>query len=97
MSTLSTGVGMVLIDRVGRRPLLLVFAALQTVSLVGSAVYYSLAARTDLDLSAVQWLPPAALLLYGVAYPIGLGSVPNALQASNPEQPLHMLGIQSLT
>ena len=74
---------MVLIDRVGRRPLLLAFASLQTLSLVGSAVYYTLDSRTDLDLGAVPWLPPAALLLYGVAYPIGLGSVPNALQVTS--------------
>lgn len=80
VSTLSTGVGMVLIEQLGRRTLLVTFAALQFVSLLGSAVYYTLDERTDADLAALRWLPPAALLLYGVAYPIGLGCVPNALQ-----------------
>lgn len=80
VSTVSTGVGAVLIDRVGRRLLLIAFASLQFVSLMGSAVYYSLDERTEVDLAAVQWLPHTALVLYGVAYPIGLGTVPNALQ-----------------
>lgn len=82
VSTLSTGVGMVLIDRVGRRPLLIAFSALQFVSLLASAVYYTLDERTAMDVSIAEWVwvPPTALVLYGISYPIGLGCVPNALQ-----------------
>ncbi|XP_034252736.1 solute carrier family 2, facilitated glucose transporter member 8-like isoform X2 [Thrips palmi] len=82
VSTLSTGVGAVLMDRAGRRPLLIAFSALQFASLLASAVYYTLDERTTLDMSVPEWVwvPPAALVLYGVSYPIGLGCVPNTLQ-----------------
>jgi len=72
------------VDLVGRKPLLFWASLIQTIALTASAVYYTLLAHwKDMASSSSWWrfVPTVGLLVFAVAYPMGLGTVPNVLQS----------------
>ncbi|MFR0357286.1 sugar porter family MFS transporter [Streptomyces sediminimaris] len=66
-----TVVAVLLLDKVGRRPLLLTGTALLTVALAGLGVYFAVPALRD----SAPWMALVALVLYIAAFAIGLGPV----------------------
>ncbi|XP_059049626.1 facilitated trehalose transporter Tret1-like isoform X2 [Achroia grisella] len=70
---LSNGVSVMLVDRAGRRPLLLVSAAVMCVAMaaMGSAFYF------ELDkMSWLGYLPIASLVVFMMGFSIGFGGLP---------------------
>ncbi|XP_034232709.1 facilitated trehalose transporter Tret1-like [Thrips palmi] len=67
-----------LVDRAGRRPLLLASCGLSALSLSTAGLYFFLK-WVDPKMDAPTWLPVGGLLAYGVAYPLGLAPIPAAL------------------
>jgi SP family facilitated glucose transporter-like MFS transporter 8 len=65
-----------LVDRVGRRPLLLLSTIGLGVSTLGLAVYFHLESKTDVDLSPVDWIPITCLVLYLSLFSLSLGVLP---------------------
>ncbi|MEU0215144.1 sugar porter family MFS transporter [Streptomyces sp. NPDC006265] len=66
-----TVVAVLLLDRVGRRPLLLTGTAVLTCALVALAVYFA----SDTVAQAVPWLALVALVVYMAGFAVGLGPV----------------------
>lgn len=65
-----------LVDRVGRKPLLLLSTIGVGVATLGLAVYFCLDERTDIDLSPVDWIPITCLVLYVSLFSLALGVLP---------------------
>ncbi|XP_045463589.1 facilitated trehalose transporter Tret1-like [Harmonia axyridis] len=72
-------VATLLVDKFGRKTLLMVSAVTTGISLGTIGVYFYL--QVDNDLSAESWLPVAALMTFAVTFKIGLGTVPIVLTA----------------
>ncbi|XP_068993376.1 facilitated trehalose transporter Tret1-like [Neodiprion pinetum] len=64
-----------IIDRVGRRPLLIVSAAMMAISL-GALGYYFKMKSSGWDVTGVGWIPLVSLTLYVVMFSVGYGSIP---------------------
>lgn len=67
-----------LVDRAGRRPLLLASCGLSALSLSAAGLFFFLKVVDPL-MDAPTWLPVGGLLAYGVAFPLGLAPIPAAL------------------
>lgn len=63
-----------LIDKIGRKPLLLISSVFMCVSLTMLSVYFELNARGVV--LEFEWLPPICLILFVIAYGIGYGPIP---------------------
>lgn len=76
-----------IIEKLGRKPLLLVSTTLCSISLFFLGFYFLLKERNFDIYQSFTWLPVASVLFFVVAYSIGLGPVPlttiNELFASN--------------
>lgn len=68
-----------LVDKLGRKPLLLLSIIGSGIALTTQAVYFHLKNHTDYDLSSVGFVPLAALLFYVVFFNVGLWSIPMLL------------------
>lgn len=68
-----------LVDRVGRRILMLVSGLSATVALVGVGVFFHLKYVAKADVSAISWLPVAAIITYEVVTTLGIGTLPYVL------------------
>lgn len=68
-----------LVDRLGRRPLLLVstFGCAATLAVMGAYQYIHL--QTGADTAAYDWLPLVCLVVFLVSYCLGLGPLPIAM------------------
>ncbi|XP_043237113.1 facilitated trehalose transporter Tret1-like [Amphibalanus amphitrite] len=71
---LSTLVSVVLVDRLGRKVLLLTSDALMAVCLLALGVFFHLKDSGSAD--SLGWLPLASLMLYVFAFSIGFGPIP---------------------
>jgi MFS family permease len=65
-----------LVDRIGRKPLLLSSTIGVGVAALGLAVYFCLDNRTNVDLSSVDWIPVTCLVLYVSMFSLALGVLP---------------------
>lgn len=74
LSTFAAIASIFLIDRCGRKFLLIVSSAGTTVSMVGLMIHFMTMDRTN-----SQWLPMASILLFMLAYFLGLMCVPSAI------------------
>jgi SP family facilitated glucose transporter-like MFS transporter 8 len=68
-----------LVDRLGRRPLLLASTCGCAVSLVIMGAYQYVHLRTDVDTAAYDWLPLACVIVFLVTYCLGVGPLPIAM------------------
>lgn len=74
------GIGtMFLVDRLGRRLLLLVSASGCAISLAVMGAYQYVHLRTDVDTTAYDWLPLACVVVFLVTYYSGVGPLPIAM------------------
>jgi len=64
-----------LVERAGRRPLLLVSSAGMSVCHCAIGVFFYLQAR-QYDMSTMLWVPVTALSVYMVVYSMGMGTIP---------------------
>lgn len=77
MQVLATFVAAMIVDRVGRRILLLVSIVVMSLSLLMLGVYFQLKQQNgDESVEAINWLPVFALCLYIVAFSLGFGPIP---------------------
>uniref|UniRef100_A0A1B6KT79 Major facilitator superfamily (MFS) profile domain-containing protein n=1 Tax=Graphocephala atropunctata TaxID=36148 RepID=A0A1B6KT79_9HEMI len=79
--TVSNFIATPLVDRLGRRPLLLFSGAGCGVVTGISAVFYYLDRETDVDMSSYIWVPYFCLLCFGVTHSMGIGVIPHTLMA----------------
>lgn len=79
-----------LVDRAGRRPLLLASCALSAVALSATGLFFCLK-DLSVDMSEATWLPVGGLLAYAVAFPLGLAPIPAALLGEL--FPAHLKGV----
>ncbi|XP_048507017.1 facilitated trehalose transporter Tret1-like [Athalia rosae] len=65
----------VVVDRTGRRPLLILSGTGMTICLFTFGYYFMLKESGD-DVRSISWIPLSSLVLYTVFYSIGFGGVP---------------------
>ncbi|CAL7946279.1 unnamed protein product [Xylocopa violacea] len=70
-----SGVAALIVDRAGRKPLLMISTSIMSASLIALGYYFKLKDGGD-DVSALGWLPLTSLIVFMVAFSIGLGPVP---------------------
>lgn len=68
-----------LLDKYGRRPLLILSCLGSGIILIIGGVYFYLQQNTDVDISSVTWIPIAVMMAYVVCFCIGLGTVPSVI------------------
>lgn len=66
------------VDKLGRRPLLLASTIATSSSLFVLSIYFYLLVTMG-DVSSIGWLPLATLIIYRIAYGLGIGSLPQTL------------------
>lgn len=70
---------MPLIDRWGRKPLLIVSSLTTGLTTLTTSVYYYLDRETDVDVTNIRWIPYACLIIFAFTYSIGIGFIPSTL------------------
>lgn len=70
-----SGVAALIVDRAGRKPLLMISTGVMSVSLIALGFYFRQKASNS-DVSSLGWLPLTSLIVFMVAFSIGLGPVP---------------------
>ena len=68
-----------LIDRVGRRILMLVSGLSSAVALLAVGLFFYLKYYVKADVSAISWVPVAAIITYEVMTALGIGTLPYVL------------------
>ncbi|XP_057339495.1 uncharacterized protein LOC130676995 [Microplitis mediator] len=69
------GVAALIVDRAGRKPLLIFSSSFMSISLVALGLYFNLK-DSGKDVSNLGWLPLVSLTLFMIAFSIGLGPIP---------------------
>ncbi|XP_071649626.1 facilitated trehalose transporter Tret1 isoform X1 [Temnothorax longispinosus] len=70
-----TGVAALIVDRAGRKPLLIFSSSVMLVSLVALGTYFNIKASGS-DVSKLGWLPLTSLTLFMISFSIGMGPIP---------------------
>ncbi|XP_076245976.1 facilitated trehalose transporter Tret1 [Calliopsis andreniformis] len=70
-----SGVAAVIVDRAGRKPLLMISTGLMSVSLLALGYYFK-QKNSESDVSSLGWLPLTSLIVFMIAFSIGLGPIP---------------------
>ncbi|CAK9830994.1 Facilitated trehalose transporter Tret1-2 homolog [Anthophora retusa] len=70
-----SGVAALIVDRAGRKPLLMLSTGVMSASLVALGYYFK-QKDSGSDVSSLGWLPLTSLIVFMVAFSIGLGPVP---------------------
>lgn len=65
-----SGVAAIIVDRAGRKPLLIFSSSVMTVSLVALGLYFNIKANGN-DVSNLGWLPLTSLTLFMISFSIG--------------------------
>ncbi|KAF5294388.1 hypothetical protein FQR65_LT10753 [Abscondita terminalis] len=65
-----------LVDRVGRKPLLIISAVGCSIALFSEGLYFYLQNVLKIDVTSIGWLPTVGLLFYLVMNPIGIFTLP---------------------
>lgn len=68
-----------IVDKIGRRPLLLVSTIGVTICNIIVGMYFFLTNHQQIDLSRFSWIPVAAIMIFVTSYSIGLATVPFAI------------------
>lgn len=71
--------GSVLVDKFGRKPLIILSSFLCAITLTVGGVYFYLKEETSYDLSHLDWMPVVILLTYVVVFGFGLGTAPTLM------------------
>ncbi|KOC68302.1 Facilitated trehalose transporter Tret1 [Habropoda laboriosa] len=70
-----SGVAALIVDRAGRKPLLMLSTSVMSASLIALGYYFK-QKDSGSDVSSLGWLPLVSLIVFMVAFSIGLGPVP---------------------
>lgn len=65
-----SGAAAVIVDKAGRKPLLMFSSALMSLSLIALGYYFKVKDGGD-DVSSLGWLPLSSLVVYMIAFSIG--------------------------
>ncbi|XP_008550593.2 facilitated trehalose transporter Tret1, partial [Microplitis demolitor] len=68
-----------LVDRLGRRILMLVSGLSSSIALIAVGIFFYLKYSVHMDVSSITWLPIAALIAYDVMEVFGIGTLPYVL------------------
>ncbi|XP_063992356.1 facilitated trehalose transporter Tret1-like [Diachasmimorpha longicaudata] len=71
---LMSGVAAIIVDRAGRKPLLILSSTLMGISLIALGIYFKLNDGGS-DVSSLAWLPLTSLALFMIAFSVGLGPI----------------------
>lgn len=72
----ATFVGSMLVDRVGRRLLLLISISVMSVTLVTLGMFFYIQKKDPAYASMIGWLPVTSLGIYIIAFALGFGPIP---------------------
>ncbi|KAL3275336.1 hypothetical protein HHI36_020103 [Cryptolaemus montrouzieri] len=72
-------VAILMVDKFGRKTILLISAILTGLTLVTIGIYFYL--KVDHDVSSISWIPVVAVMLFAVTFKLGMGIVPIVLTA----------------
>ncbi|XP_014474026.1 PREDICTED: facilitated trehalose transporter Tret1-like [Dinoponera quadriceps] len=75
VQTVMSVVAAVIVDRAGRKPLLIFSSGVMSVSLVALGLYFKIKVNGG-DVSTLGWLPLTSLALFMIAFSVGLGPIP---------------------
>lgn len=76
MQVIATFVSSMIVDRSGRRVLLLISISVMALCKVMLGVYFYLKAEDESSVTSISWLPVFALCLYIVVFSLGFGPIP---------------------
>lgn len=65
-----TGVAALIVDRAGRKPLLIFSSSVMLVSLVALGAYFNIK-ESESDVSNLGWLPLTSLTLFMISFSVG--------------------------
>lgn len=66
----------VVIDKAGRRILLIVSGIVMTLSLAVTGAYFYILNESNLDLDHLSWIPLTSLIIFMIGYSIGFATIP---------------------
>ncbi|XP_066588424.1 uncharacterized protein [Prorops nasuta] len=69
-------VAAVIVDKTGRKPLLMFSSGVMSISLVALGYYFHLMAKNSDNAKSIIWLPITSIIFYMIAFSVGLGPVP---------------------
>lgn len=69
----ATIIGSLLVDRAGRRFLLLLSVTIMTISLTALGVYFYIADNSPSTAESLTWLPLTSLCMFIIAFSLGFG------------------------
>ncbi|KAF5287671.1 hypothetical protein FQR65_LT12201 [Abscondita terminalis] len=72
----SASVSSVLTDKVGRKPLLITSITIAALALLVEGTYFYLLSEKYFNSSQIEWLPISGLVVFVVAYSVGLQTIP---------------------
>ncbi|XP_044594914.1 facilitated trehalose transporter Tret1-1-like [Cotesia glomerata] len=75
VQAIMAGVAALIVDRSGRKPLLIFSSSFMAISLVALGLYFNLKDGGK-DVSNLGWLPLVSLTLFMIAFSVGLGPIP---------------------
>lgn len=76
MQVIATFVSVLVVDKLGRRLLLLVSALVMALSTIAMGVYFYMKDNDEASVSELGWLPVCALCIFIIMFSIGFGPVP---------------------
>lgn len=76
-----TAVACIIMDRYGRRKLLVIAGSGMMVSCIGLGVYYKLSSVGSTDVYDLAWLAAGSLICYILAFALGWGPIPMLLMS----------------
>lgn len=76
MQVIATFISSIVVDKLGRRILLLLSSSIMAVCTILLGVYFYLAAQPDQSTESIGWLPIVSLCVFIVMFSIGFGPIP---------------------
>lgn len=71
-----TFVATLLVDKIGRKPLLTFSASLMGLCCISIGVYFHIASENAENVANLGWLPLTSMSFYIIAYSVGFGPLP---------------------
>lgn len=65
------GIAALIVDRAGRKPLLIVSSTLMAITLTALGYYFFKLSDAKEDTSSISWLPLVSLVLFMIAFSVG--------------------------
>ncbi|BET03142.1 facilitated trehalose transporter Tret1-like [Nesidiocoris tenuis] len=87
-----------LVDKLGRKPLLLISCLGCTLAMFSAGLWFYLDSKTTIDVSNCHWIPFASFVVYGIFFCFGLGPIASTVQGEYFPQSIKGLasGVTSL-